>query len=283
MEKKLFLILFSVVMLLSCSDNTFVEESMEPMSETRADSPLLITTPTELYFNNVRVLESKTENLNVKNAGLSSLGVLTRFDVTVQGDNSIYFEVESPTLDFSELLQTLLGGGIDIPVTYRPTIPGPHEAELLITASLLGVLAPIQITVPLHGTTQSAPIPKLLYSIPKNFGIVEWDGRVRAEVIDKGQYHIDFVFDQPIYFTFRSGPGNISLTPPTSAFIINAEIVNINTLRVTITEDIIKTTNQLVVLKGTITSLEGLRTGESADGITLIYRASDNEPQNYID
>lgn len=287
MKKKLLVFLLSGLIFSACSNDTESDYLM-PIDEsvkkaTNADSPLLISSPTELYFTDVNVLTEKTDTVNIKTAGLPTLGVLTRFDVTVQGINSDYFHASSPTLSLNQLLQALLGGGIDIPVTYRPYEDGPHEAELLITATLLGVLAPVQITVPLHGTTETVSVPTLLYSIPENEGIVNWDGRIHAEAIDKGQYHIDFVFDQNIYFSNSFIPSDIMIVQPTSAVVRNIEIINSNTLRVTITEDITFTTNELIITGGAITSFEGLNSDIGNETIRLTYTASSDIPDNYIE
>ncbi|MCD7901274.1 MAG: ubiquitin family protein [Bacteroides sp.] len=150
----LLMLAFLAVFAISCSQSEDLSPA-EQLPETRADSPMLMAAPTEVYFNDVEVGATTNETVNIKIAGLPSIGALTSFDCVLQGPDTDQFSFEDPQLGLAELFGALLGNGTDISVSYSPTEAGPHEAELLVTTSLLGLLMPLQITIPLHGSTTS--------------------------------------------------------------------------------------------------------------------------------
>jgi len=263
----------------SCSQSDDLLPSEEQVPETRADSPLLIVTPTEVYFNNVAIFNSATETVNVKDAGISSLAVLTRFDAVIQGADAIQFSVEPISLSLAEILQAILGQGINIPVKYQPFSEGPHAAELLITASLLGILMPVQITVPLHGTTTTNTLT-LVNTVPADGGIVEYDGRIPDEEEDPiVQYHLDFIFDKDI--RINSGFRAIFLDGST-AEIIREEVINGNTLRLTIRDLFRLATipHRLTITRSSVTDTSGY---PYLNDINLSYVGSRELPSNYIE
>lgn len=128
-------------------------------------SPALITSPTQLNFSTTPGFP-ETQVVNVKDAGLSSLSVLTNFDVSIQGVDQDQFAVRQPSLSLAALLSALRGNGVDIEVIYQPTELGTHAAELLINASILGILFPVQTTVPLTGNSSEMEIPEVVSTIP---------------------------------------------------------------------------------------------------------------------
>jgi len=174
MRKELLLILLTVFMFISCSqDNESIMNQVDN-TETRAtdSNPLIITTPTEMYFS---LTEGQTQTINVKIGGLPSLGVLTSITATVQGPDALYFQVDMPQLSLSDMLGLLLGNGLDIEVTYFPPTEESrtHEAELLIETSLLGIIAPMQTIVPLHGETSTRAPFIITTPTEMNFSITE--------------------------------------------------------------------------------------------------------------
>ncbi|MDU1905848.1 MAG: hypothetical protein E6772_13810 [Dysgonomonas sp.] len=271
---------FLAVTVSSCSESEDLIP-IETRATTQANSPLLIASPTAVYFTDVEVETRVRDTVNIKIAGLPLLASLTNFEVFIQGDDLFDFGYEEPELGLVEFLQALLGGGVNIPVSYRPYTHGSHEAELLITASLLGVLAPVQTTVPLHGTTKALPIPKLVSTVPVNGGTVEFDGPVSGS--DKGEYHVDLIFDQDIviYKSFL-----ILLANQTSANIAGLQVINGNTLRVTIWEiPGVTVPNVVVIGEDAIISAkatDGDKASGNAQGNTLTrldYQAVGDIPQ----
>lgn len=272
----LVLLMFSVLFGVSCSQSDELLLPEEEPVNLRADSPLLIATPTQLYFNNVTPGSSLEKVVNIKTAGLSSLAALTGFDVTVQGDGGNQFIAEDPNLSLLQLLQALLGNGIDIPVTYFPTEEGPHEAELLVTAALLNVVMPVQTTVPLHGTTQVGVGPQLVSTVPANGGSTTFDSRVPGTIgTPKGEYHVDFVFNENIILT----PDFILQYPNiTGAQIQSYSVVNGNTLRVVVWEGAVSASvqHQLNILPGSIANTSNVRYNQT---IGLLYNVTGGIPQ----
>lgn len=121
-------------------------------------SPVIMTSPTELDFSTTIGLPV-TKEVNVKIAGLPSLAVLSSFNAVVQGQDADQFSVEMPSLSLVGILQALLGQGIDIRVTYNPfAVSSQHQAELLIETALLGLLVPVQTTLPLRGESFEPPV-----------------------------------------------------------------------------------------------------------------------------
>lgn len=267
------------VFAVSCSQSDELLPADEQLSETRANSPLLIVSPTEVYFNNVAIFTSSTETVNVKDAGISSLAVLTRFDVAIQGADDGHFSVNPISLSLTEILQAILGQGVNIPVKYLPFTEGPHEAELLITASLLGVLMPAQITVPLHGTTVRNTLT-LVNTVPVDGGTVEYDGQVPNEEEDPMvQYHLDFIFDKNISI----GSGfTAQFLDGTTAEIVRKEVINNNILRVTINDfyRLAGLQHKLTISRGSISDMNGYPYGYD---INLTYSGTGELPSNYID
>jgi len=120
-------------------------------------SAAIVTTPTALNYSTTVGLPVE-KDVNVKTAGISSLAVLTSFKAIVQGPNSNQFSAVVPSLSLIDLLNALLGNGINIKVTYNPTVEGDHTAELLIETALLGVLLPVQTTVPISAESFDPPV-----------------------------------------------------------------------------------------------------------------------------
>lgn len=272
----LLLLMFSMLFAVSCSQSDELLLPEEASVNLRADSPLLIATPTQIYFNNVNVGSSVEKVVNIKTAGLSSLAALTGFDVMIQGADENQFIVEDVSLSLVQLLQALLGNGIDIPVTYFPTEEGPHEAELLVTAALLNVVMSVQTTVPLHGTTQVGVGPQLVSTVPANGGSTIFDSRVPGVIgTPKGQYHIDFVFNENIILT-----PDFALQYPnvTGAAIQSYSLVNGNTLRVVVWEGAVSASvqHQLNILPGSIASTSNVRNNQT---ISLLYNVTGGIPQ----
>lgn len=275
------LLAFIAVAFFSCSESENLLPGEENV-ETRASSPLLIASPTEVYFTDVSVETRVRDTVNVKVAGLPLLAMLTDFEVIIQGPDVLQFGWTDPELGLAEFLQALLGGGVDIPVSYRPYTHGSHEAELLITASLLGLVAPVQITVPLHGNTTALPIPQLVSTIPVNGGTVNFDGPVEGS--DKGEYHVDFIFDQNIVI-YNSNL--IHLENITSANTAGLQVINGNTLRATIWEIPGVTVPNAVILEENAIISAQATDGDRASGfvqgnakIKLDYQAVGDIPGN---
>lgn len=284
MKKKissLFILAGLMLFAVSCSqsEETLVSDNERAIKEAMADaSPMLITTPTQLNYTNIPVGSSQEKNVNVKTAGLPSLSMLTAFDVMIQGPDENQFIVEDPELSLAALLQSLLGGGVDIPVTYFPLEKGTHEAELLITATLLGLVMPVQTTVPLHGTS-TQQVLRLVRTVPANGGSTTFDGRVPGVIgTPRGQYHLDFVFGQ-----------NIAITPDfiaqfnavTGASIQKTEVVNGNTLRITIWEGELSGTVSKT-LRIETGSIVGLNSNAKNADITLTYTVTGGIPNNEV-
>lgn len=121
-------------------------------------SPVIVTSPNQLNFSTTIGLPAEQE-VNVKIAGLPSLAVLSSFNAVVQGQDADQFSVEMPSLSLVGILQALLGQGINIKVTYNPfTEALDHQAELLIETALLGLLIPVQTTIPLRGESFQPPV-----------------------------------------------------------------------------------------------------------------------------
>ncbi len=271
---------FTALIIVSCTKSEDLL-SIESTPDTRADSPLLLATPTELYFEDVEYYNTARDTVNIKTAGLASVIALTRLDITIQGRDKDKFGFIQPDLDLEDLLDALIGDGIDITVTYtRDFSAGPHEAELLVTASLLGVLLPLQITVPLHGITE-IPIPKLVQTIPENEGYVEFEGKVPGvEYLDKGQYHLYFIFDRDITIANYAG---IKLDGIPHASIRKREVINGNTLSVTIWDDAIYFAHRLVIMPNSIVAATNVTQTVGNEYIYLDFSPTGTIPDNYIE
>lgn len=128
------------------------------MKASAQSSPMIITSPTQLDYSTTIGLPVK-KVVNAKVAGLPSLAVLSSFKAIVQGQNADQFSVEMPSLSLINILEALLGQGINIKVTYNPTFMSlNHKAELLIETALLGVLLPVQTTVPINAEGFEPPM-----------------------------------------------------------------------------------------------------------------------------
>ncbi len=136
------------------------------ISSLRAQSsPLtIVTTPTQVNLTNSG--GPLQQVVNIKMTPLPLLVSLTSVNVTIQGADASQFTVEQPSLSLNELITALRGDGLNVTVTYKPTSTGTHNANLLINASLLGVLFPIQKTVPITGVC--VPYPQMTGSNPAN-------------------------------------------------------------------------------------------------------------------
>lgn len=121
-------------------------------------SPMIITSPTQLDYSTTIGLPVE-KVVNAKVAGLPSLALLSSFKAIVQGQNADQFSVEMPSLSLVNILEALLGQGINIKVTYNPTFMSlNHKAELLIETALLGVLLPVQTIVPINAEGFEPPL-----------------------------------------------------------------------------------------------------------------------------
>ncbi len=284
MKKRFFfglVVAFLGVFIVSCSQSEDLL-STEQAPETRADSPLLIATPTEVYFKNIQFFDIARDTVNIKSAGLSSLIGLTRLDITIQGADKDMFAFTQPELDLIELFDALIGDGIDIPVSYtRDPSVGPHDAELLVTASLLGILLPVQITIPLHGAREES-IPNLIRTIPEDGGTVEFEGKVPGvEYLGKGQYHLYFIFDKDIVLVDMAGIDWTDISAPAS--IVGAKVINGNTLSITIWEDSIYFPNTLRIAPNTVAVATNVNQDRGNEEIILRYSATGRIPDNYIE
>jgi len=119
-------------------------------------SPMLVTTPTQVNLTTT-IGGGADQDINVKIAGLPLLATVTAFDITLQGADADQFVVYNNPPNLAQILQMLLGGGYNFIVSYEPNEAGPHQATLLINAQLLGVLMPVQTTIPLTGNTEVLP------------------------------------------------------------------------------------------------------------------------------
>lgn len=265
----------------SCSqtDDYPVDDALKAKEKAALANSPLVATPTELYFNNVITGTSVEDTVNVKTSGLSLITGVTNFDVEIQGEDASQFSVEDDGMSLGELLTALLGGGKDIPVTYFPTSEGTHEAELLITATLLGLLNPVQIIVPLHGTAVLPPAPQLVSTVPANGGSTTFDGRVpNVEGTPLGQYHLDFVFDVNVYI----GPNfNAYFPQVVGASIQKVELINSKTLRFTLWEGEVSASvvRTLIIDENSI-----IREGQTSNNQSyqLTYKVTGSIPNNYV-
>lgn len=124
-----------------------------------ADNASLSCTPGSVSFTKP-VNSTSTKEIAINLSGLPLLTAVTSFTVDIQGADAGQFIVENPTANLIDLLKELLGGGHKLKVTYKSTTPGNHSAQLVISASLLGLGSSItsaQTTVSLSGTAVGAP------------------------------------------------------------------------------------------------------------------------------
>lgn len=276
----LFMLAFIVAFTVSCSESNDLLEQTQQNIETRAGSPLLIATPTEVNYTDVEatLVNIVEQKVNIKTAGLSPLSALTAFNVTVQGKDRSKFLVDYPKLNLTGLLKALLGGGVDITVSYYPgTDVGEHNAELLVTASLLGLVMPIQTTIPLHGNSITPNAPKVIKTIPVNGGSVTFDSRVpdTEGTVPVGQYHLDFIFDQDIIIS-----SNFTFNWPISAplaYSIYPELIDNRTLRVYLQEDALSgpLSHYIQIGAGSVINKQFVDCGN----IYLKYTVTGNVPQ----
>lgn len=131
-------------------------------------SPMLILSPTQVHLD-AEIGDTICQTVNIKIAGLPTLSMVSSFDISIQGMDPDQFYVVDPPVSLMQLLQELLGGGHDFQICYAPTSPGPHDATVLIDAALLGVLMPVQSTLPVTGTTllPQGP-PQVISTTPAN-------------------------------------------------------------------------------------------------------------------
>lgn len=179
-------------------------------------SPMIVTSPTQLDYSTTIGLPVEKQ-VNVKVAGLPSLAVLSSFNAVVQGPNADQFSVVMPSLSLINILEALLGQGINIKVTYNPTSESlQHKAELLIETALLGVLLPVQKTVPINGEAFEPPV--IESTSPA-------DGAVNVPV---GTSTVSFTFDKDIQVKDASKIkiNGISIG---GAYNVQRFILNINT------------------------------------------------------
>lgn len=151
MKKKmiyLFLLACMAAFTVSCSQS----EDLLPAEDvaTRADSPFFTTFPDELYH----TIGSPVQEVELRILNLGLITVLRSFDMVIQGPDADLFIAYRPQVGLVEFLNALKDEGTGITTEYLATSGGPHEAELLITASFLGLLMPVQTTVPLYGVVE---------------------------------------------------------------------------------------------------------------------------------
>lgn len=216
----------------SCSKDEMIPYTEEDPA-TRADSPLLITSPTELNYNNSIAGRTYVQTVNVKVAGLPALAMLTNFETNIQGPDAEVFTVVTPPPSLGDILSALLGNGVDIDVQYAPyedEQPGDQDsAELLITASLLGMIMPVQTTVPLIGTI-IAPTDYVSVSPQRATLAAAANGRRQYTVTVTFNNNIRVPGELDIEFSdavLTGGGGIVDLNRSVDSFTVNGNVLTI--------------------------------------------------------
>lgn len=129
---------------ISCTES----ENLDEVTTRATQSSLILASPTEISFSDGVIGETQTKDVTVVSAGLTPLTVLTAFDIIVQGADASQFSIERPSLSLIGLLEALLGNGYTFTVNYTPTTTETTNATVLVNASILGVLLPTQLEIP---------------------------------------------------------------------------------------------------------------------------------------
>lgn len=188
---------------ISCTESENLDEPI-----TRATQvSMILASPTEISFSDGIIGETQTMDVTVVSAGLTPLTVLTAFDIIVQGADAAQFSVQRPSLSLIGLLEALLGNGYTFTVNYTPTTAETSNATVLINASILGVLLPTQLEIPVTGNadTFNGTGPQLVSSGNLTADFVEFDPENPLSAI----FQIEITFDREIALTSAnavSGP-----------------------------------------------------------------------------
>ena len=241
----------------SCSKSYGIMDEEIPF--TRADSPLLVVSPTEVVFNEGG---SRTQEIEIKTAGISSLAVLTRFNLTIQGPDADKFSVEQVPASLAEILMALLGDGIRIFVDYNATTAGEHNAELLIDAALLGAILPVQTTIPLKGTTNDG-VPQVVSTMP-----VSGDQNVQAS-----NFYFRITYDQNINVVDQN---LITVNGSQIDGIPNGKALEIPYINGPYPFLLSNNVYNVVIKAGAVSGLNGQLTTED---YTLTFKTTDNTPK----
>lgn len=193
--KSVFIIALSTLIVTSCSESeSVINEGDNGVITKSASTSLLLASPNDISFSNAVVGETYEVDVTVVSAGLTSLTVLTAFDVIVQGADAAQFKVVRPSLSLAGLLEALLGNGYTFKVSYTPTKLGTSTATILVNASILGILLPTQLEIPVTGTTASGP---QLVTNPANGGTARFIG-YDSEDPTLAIYEIEILFDRVV-------------------------------------------------------------------------------------
>jgi len=122
--------------------------------------------PSTLAFGSKAINTSSVLNTKVSASGILVVNVSTiRFSIT--GTNANQFTVPTPGLlgNITEIIEALLSGGVEIPVTYAPTEAGNHSATLVVSIDRL-LASTVSVNIPLTGT--SANYLKVQSTSPAN-------------------------------------------------------------------------------------------------------------------
>ena len=257
------------LLFVACSNTEDPLNDGNEVLSTRAESPFIVTSPTEVWFNEVRPFREYRDTVNVKLAGLPSLATISSLRATFQGESAEYFEVEEMNLSLANIINALLGNGVNVPIVYKPrevVLQKPDSAELLIEVALLGLVFPVQTTVPVYGVAAD-PGPLLVSTVPLD----NTDIRIEEKESLYGYHYLQFIFNEDIQATsdFYVAFGTTSNNPVLDSYTIEGRVL---TLRIrTLLPTLGVTTAVFVSLsRGSVADLDGNPTQVSYD---LTYRA----------
>lgn len=132
-----------------------------------ATGPVLSATPSSVAFS-AKVGETVEQEVTIKVLNLPLLSTVNSFDVKMEGANGNQFSVRNNATSLLDIVEGLLTGGHKITVSYTPTLAGTHTAEVSVEATLLGLLLPLHLTIPVTATAIPAenpnPAPAVLSS-----------------------------------------------------------------------------------------------------------------------
>jgi len=135
-----------------------------PFSATLSASPSSVSLSSKIG-------ETETQDIDISILNLPILSTLTAFTANIQGANSNQFTVTGSSASLIDILQELTSGNHKITVNYSPTAEGTHTANLVVSASFLGVASNIIINVPLSGSVITTPVstpPAVTSTTPQN-------------------------------------------------------------------------------------------------------------------
>ncbi len=115
-----------------------------------------------------KVSQSETKTVNVKGSNILVLNTLSSFDAVISGPNANQFTVTPPSGSLGSLLNSLLGGGYDLAVTYHPTVAGTHTAKILVQGTFLGIAQTVETEITLTGvaTNLDTSAPVVVATVP---------------------------------------------------------------------------------------------------------------------